>query len=158
MDDFFTWSIGHVVDLGFDEAAPLRDWKAKFQIARMMDPGFCWILGSVYHLSIQDPTTEAAYSSYSEIYAHTLEDSGYDPAVLSAPCGGPEMAAALGLQEGEMVGYSTSAEGYPSNMQPALAVAAGSNAPMAKEAWDRFMARSVKPDYSSEPQFAVVPR
>ena len=59
---------------------------------------------------------------------------------------------------GEMTGYSSSALGYPSNMQPALAVAATTGLPNARAAWDAFMRRSVKPDYASAPQWAVVPR
>jgi hypothetical protein len=27
-----------------------------------------------------------------------------------------------------------------------------------REAWRRFMSRSVKPDYGASPQFAIVPR
>jgi hypothetical protein len=30
--------------------------------------------------------------------------------------------------------------------------------PNARQAWERFMARSVKPNYSERPQFAIVPR
>jgi hypothetical protein len=157
MDDFFTWSIGHLVDLGFDQAKPLRDYKAKFQIARMTDPGTCWILASAYHMAVEDPQTSAFYTSWADIYAATLKNGGY--AVTGLACGGPEMATALGLTPGEMVGYSDSAEGYPSNLQPALAVAAESGIPNAQAAWDKFMARSVKPSgYGEEPQFAVVPR
>jgi hypothetical protein len=43
-------------------------------------------------------------------------------------------------------------------MQPALAVAATSGIPNAQAAWNIFIKRSVKPDYSSEPEWAIVPR
>jgi hypothetical protein len=46
-------------------------------------------------------------------------------------------------------------------MQPALAYAAdlpGAAGDAGKRAWRQFMARSVKPDYSAAPQFAIVPR
>jgi hypothetical protein len=68
------------------------------------------------------------------------------------------MADYLGLQVGEMTGYSYSPEGYPSNMQPALAMAAQSGIPGGYHAWNVFMNRAVKPDYSNEPNFAIVPR
>jgi hypothetical protein len=67
------------------------------------------------------------------------------------------MGAALDLVPGEMEGYSTSPTGYPSNMQPALAVAAEHGATGADEAWRIFSTRPVQPDYREEPQFAIVP-
>lgn len=157
MDDFFTWSVGYLVELGFEDARPLLAYKSKFQVGRMVDPGYCWIFASVYHLVVKDTTTNTFYHTFADAYEATLTQQGQQ-ALSSMPCGGPEMAAALSLKEGEMVGYSSSTEGYPSNFQPALAVAVESKIPGAKEAWDKFMARSVKPDYSAEPQFAVVPR
>jgi hypothetical protein len=68
------------------------------------------------------------------------------------------MAAALKLSVGEMPGYSRAVSGYPSNMQPALAYGADALGDAGKKAWAQFMARSVKPDYSTGPQFAIVPR
>jgi hypothetical protein len=75
----------------------------------------------------------------------------------SLECGSAAMASFLGLKVGEMTGYSTSPMGYPSNMQPALAYGA-SLSTTGMSAWTKFMARSVKPDYRSSPQFAIVPR
>jgi hypothetical protein len=157
MDDFFTWSIGHLVALGFADARPVRDWKVKFGIGRMLDPSYCWIFASVYHMAVENPTTHARYATWAEIYGPTLVEAA-KPEAKALACGGPEMATALGLEPGEMVGYAEGPEGYPSNFQPAIAAAAESGVAHGKEAWDRFMARSVKPDYSTEPQFAIVPR
>jgi hypothetical protein len=157
MDDFFTSSIGQLVALGFADARPLRDWKAKFPIGRMLDPGYCWIFASAYHMSVQDPATKAFYPNFAAILGPTLAQGGQG-AAQGLTCGSPAMAAALGLKTGEMVGYSSGPEGYPSNLQPALATAAESSAPGGAEAWAKFQARAVKPDYSSEPQFAIVPR
>jgi hypothetical protein len=80
------------------------------------------------------------------------------PEIAAMPCAGDEMARALKLKAGEMTGYSPSDTGFPSNMQPALAYAADVGGKAGRDAWQRFMARSVKPDYSSAPQFAIVPR
>lgn len=156
MDDFFTWSIGHLLALGFEEARPLRDWKARYPIGRMMEPAYCWIFATVYHMAVKDPASGRLHASWAEVYGPTLADAKAT-AAASLPCGGPEMAAVLKLRPGEMVGASSSPEGYPSNFQPALAVAAESGLPGARAAWDRFMSRAVKPDYSDEPQFAIVP-
>lgn len=157
MDDFFTWSVGFLVELGFDDAAPLLAWKSKFQVGRMIDPGYCWIFASIYHLAVKDTNAGTLYHTFKDAYEASLKQQNQE-ALLSMECGGADMAAALSLKPGEMVGYSSSATGFPSNFQPALAVAVESGIPGAKEAWDKFMARSVKPDYSVEPQFAVVPR
>jgi hypothetical protein len=43
-------------------------------------------------------------------------------------------------------------------MQPALAYSADAGGADGQRAWTVFMGRSVKPNYSSEPQFAIVPR
>ena len=69
------------------------------------------------------------------------------------------MAAALKLKAaGDMPSYSDSVVGTPSNLQPALAYAVGVAGADGRKAWERFMARSVKPDYGLGPQFAIVPR
>jgi hypothetical protein len=67
------------------------------------------------------------------------------------------MATQLGLQVGEMVGYSDSTEGYPANSQPALAILVDTGMPNASAAWNQYMSRSVKPDYSVEPVWDIVP-
>jgi hypothetical protein len=152
-DDFFTSAIGHLSDLGFAKATALLAWKAKFPVSRMVAPGYCWIQGSIYELNLRDSATSPFYTSMAQAYAASVP-----PEVAALPCAGPEMAAALKLRAGEMVGYSSTATGFPSNMQPALAYAAGAAGPAGKAAWAQFMARSVKPDYGAEPQFAIVPR
>jgi hypothetical protein len=69
------------------------------------------------------------------------------------------MAAAFNLHNtGEMTGFSQSVEGFPSNMQPALAAAVDSGIPGADKAWSVFQARSIKPDYNTGPEWDVVPR
>jgi hypothetical protein len=152
-DDFFTWTIGHLVDMGFASAAPLMRWKSKFVTGRMSAPGTCWIFGATYFLLVRDSETAPFYNSFAQAYQATAQADAKD-----LPCAGQTMASALNLAVGEMVGYSYSPIGYPSNMQPALAIAAQSGIPDAQRAWDTFVARAVKPDYSSQPQFAIVPR
>jgi len=57
-----------------------------------------------------------------------------------------------------MTGYSSSPEGFPSNMQPALALSVQTGTPQALAAWKLFMSRANKPDYSTAPQFDIIPR
>jgi hypothetical protein len=152
-DDFFTSAIGHAVELGFTKAAPLLAYKTQFPIARMTGAGACWIEGAIYSMIIRDSATSPVYASIGQAYraSHTAEFN-----LLG--CNSVAMAASFQLKLGEMTGYSPSAMGYPSNMQPALAFGADVGGTAGGAAWAQFMARSNKPNYASEPQFAIVPR
>jgi len=152
-DDFFTSAIGHLAELGFGEAGRLLAWKAKFPIQRMTAPGACWVSGSVYALIVRESAGAPFFTSMEQAYKASLP-----PEVSSQPCGSPGMAQALKVKAGEMTGYASGPAGYPSNMQPALAYAADVGGQAGREAWQLFMARSVKPDYGTAPQFAIVPR
>jgi hypothetical protein len=48
-------------------------------------------------------------------------------------------------------------DGYTANFQPALAQAAHSGIPGAEAAWTKYETRNPKADYTSSPQWAVVP-
>lgn len=154
MDDFFTSAVGHAYDLGFDAAKPLLDWKAKFSVGRMTAPGVCWITGAIYDLTIRDSETTPVYDTLAECYTKRLGD-----AFMALPCAGPEMASAWGAAgPGDMACISNSYGGWVSNMQPALAYAVDSGIANAKTAWDTFMSRTVKPDYSLGGEFNILPR
>ncbi len=155
-DDFFTWAVGRTWELGFENALPLLQWKAGFQVLLMTSPDYCWIFGSIYSLNVRDDRDSPFYTTMAKVYEENV-----DPDVRSLECGGAEMAAALDLEPGEMVGYSHSPEGYPSNLQIALAVAADSGLSGASDAWEQFDSRSVKPDrqrLADNPCFAILPR
>jgi hypothetical protein len=153
MDDFFTSAVGHVADLGFDDAKRLLAWKAKFPILRMTAPGACWTDASIYALTVRDSSTSPFYTTMEQAWR-----ASHPPEVGRLACGSAELAQALKLRTGEMSGYASAASGFPSNLQPALAYAADAGGEAGREAWRRFMSRSVKPDYGSAPQFAIVPR
>lgn len=152
-DDFLTQAVGHVAELGFKEAQPLLKWKAKFPIARMVGEGACWVDGANYTITVRDSPTAPTYDTMAKAYARTV-----GPELAALPCGGEELAAATKRKPGDMGGYSSTAMGFPSNMQPALAYAADVGGEAGRKAWERFMSRSVKPDYGPAPQFAIVPR
>lgn len=151
-DDFFTAAVGRTVELGFDQAKPLLVWKAKFPISRMIDPEGCWILAANYTINVRDSGTSAIYSSYGQAYR-----ASYIPQLGALKCASIEMANYLKLKVGQMEGYADSSVGYPANLQPALAYSAsvGVNG---LAAWNAFQERTVKPNYGTGPQFAVVPR
>jgi hypothetical protein len=152
-DDFFTSSVGHLAELGFKEAEPLLKWKARFPIARMVGDGACWVLGANYTYAVRAAPSAPFFTSIGEAYAATV-----GPDLAGLACNGPDMTAALKTKPGDMGGHSNAVVGFPSNMQPALAYAAGVGGDAGRRAWAQFMARSVKPDYSKGAQFAIVPR
>lgn len=153
MDDFFTSAVGRAAELGYSKAQPILAWKSKFPVNRMLAPDYCWIFGGIYSLNLRASATAPLYTTFGQAY-----EASRNPAVAGMACNSPEMARALGLKVGEMTGYSSIATGYPSNMQPALAYAADSAYAGGAAAWQKFMQRSVLPDYSALPEFAIVPR
>jgi hypothetical protein len=153
MDDFFTSAVNHVNELGFTKADGLLKWKSKFSIDRMTAPGTCWIDASIYALNVRDSSTSPFYTTMAEAYKASHTDS-----FQALTCASSAMATALNLKVGEMTGYSGETAGYPSNMQPALAAAADAMGASGKAAWTLFMSRTVKPDYRTAPQWAIIPR
>jgi hypothetical protein len=177
MDDFFTSTMGHLHEMGFAGAGPILKWKARFPIGRMMAEGYCWIDGSIYALMVRPAPTMPYFDSFAKAYQATMRNKDGTPMVnstgaryLDQPCGSQRQADWRTQWDednrtqrppwlaGEMTGYAASPEGFPAHMQPALAVAAATGLPDAREAWNRFVKRPVKPDYSEHPQFAIVPR
>jgi hypothetical protein len=152
-DDFFTQAVGHVAELGFAKARPLLVWKARFPVARMIGEGSCWLHGAMYSMNVRDSATAPFYGDIAQAFRASMP-----PALRELPCDSPAMAEGLKVKPGEMSGYSSGDAGFPSNMQPALAYAADALGEDGKKAWKRFMGRSVKPNYGTGPQFAIVPR
>lgn len=154
MDDFFTSAVGHAAELGYTKADALLKWKAKFPISRMIGDGTCYISGAMYNMKVRDTKTSPMYTSIAQVYTSSTASAP----LQGLACASAEMAAKLKLKTGEMTGYSDATAGYPSNMQPALAYAADAGGEEGKKAWAVFISRSVKPDYSTAPQFSIVPR
>lgn len=160
-DDFFTWAISYLVKLGFDNARPMLDFKVKFPVGRMVAPGYCWVFGAIYYLNVRESEDRPFYHTFARAYEETV--NRYSPNdsidIRQLACGSQAMADQIGSQykAGDMTGYPWSAQGYPSNMQPALAAAVDAGLPSAKKAWKIFMNRTRKPDYSSYPNWAIVP-
>lgn len=177
MDDFVTWSAGHLYELGFKNAKQFLEWKSKFPISRMTTNGYCWIDGAIYAIAVRPSEFSPLFTNILDAYLATMRAADGSPLVnstgakyLDQPCGSQAMAdwrtqydKDMGVRRGvwvagEMIGYASVASGFPSNMQPALAVAATSGIPNSQTAWNIFINRPVKPDYSTEPQWAIVPR
>lgn len=175
-DDFMTWSFGYLAELGFEKAAALAKWKAKYPVGRMTGPGYCWIQGAAYKLKFRDTPTSPVYDTFEKLYRVNYEGPNhYDDngtlfvhpqglQYIDQPCGSQAQIDFLSLvhhfkfEARRMTGYSDSDIGYPANMQPALAVAADSGIENAGKAWALFQSRSAKPSYKSAPQWDILPR
>lgn len=172
-DDFFTWAIGYLVELGFTAAEPLLKWKAQFAIGRLTAPGFDPIMAADYFYRVRDAAGESIYGSFAELYAKNysgdaIPDDDRKPISVpgkrwidqKTPAAQAEWIRAAGRKwtEGQTFGYASSNMGYPSNLQPALATAVSLGVPGADKAWQVFESRTVKPKYADGPQFAIVPR
>lgn len=175
-DDFVTWAFGYLNELGFAKAKPILEWKSKYPIGRLTAPGFCWIAATAYTLAYKEVAGGPVVDTFAKLYqinfgGHLIrsDDGVQHPGpvgkkYIDLPCGGPEQAAYLdsingnyGWPVGKMMGYADSAWGMAANMQPGLAQAVTVNADGPK-AWSVFMARNAKPDYSINPQWAIIPR
>ncbi len=158
-DDFFTSAIGHAVERGYSAGAPLLAWKSKFAVGRMTEPGYCWVLGSIYAFNMRSSNVSPLYTTYSEAY-----QASTSLALRATACGSNAMASVLALETGTtmtagaMVEFPTSPTGGPAIMQPALAYAKNAGIANASTAWDTFNQRQLKADYSTQPQFAIIPR
>lgn len=150
-DDFFTATVGRMVELGFNRAQPLLTWKSKFAVERMVGDGYCWIEAPAYSLKVRNSASAPLYSTIGEVYRanHTAD-------FLNLGCASSAMATSLKLPVGAMVGYVTQVSSQ-SIMRPALAYSVAANS-KGKQAWDLYAKRPFQPDYAVEPQFAIVPR
>jgi hypothetical protein len=136
-DDFFTWSMGYLSQLGFDQVKPFLLYKSKFVVGRLTDPGFCWLHASAYSYQVGD-SQMVPYKTLAQIYHANYPTGG---------CSGTAMD-----------GYPEGPAGYPANMQPALAVAVDAGAPGAADAWAKYETRSPREDFTAQPQWDVVPK
>jgi len=142
--DFYTWTYGHLVDLGFSQAVPMRNWMAKLQVGRMGQSltEYCYVYAAPYRISV-GPNDTTSYPDFRTWYQAVW------PSESQSPCPAPT--------PNNMIGYSDAATGYPSNMRPALATSVDADLPGALDAWNRFIIGS-QPNFNDEPEWAVVPR
>jgi hypothetical protein len=164
-DDYFTWALGYLLDLDYTSVHPLVSWKTTFPVLRMTSgKDFCWIFASNPYLLVADTATGIPYESMKDVYdqsksAGLLDDGGFE-------CNSQALADYLKENGkinygkiGEMIGKPW-ASSQPAMIQAALAVAVDSGNVNAHGAWDRYMERSVVPDYASSgyPNYDILPR
>ena len=158
-DDFLTWAAQYAVQLGFKEWELFAKWKAFFPVQRMINPHYCWILATDYGMRVENDDgsfIDSWAKAYQINFTKDTKKKTIDPG--NVLCGSQEMADALGLKAaGEMLGGARSGEGYPSNLQPALAVAVDAGVPGAEQAWNKLQARPVKPKDGIDASWDILP-
>lgn len=160
--DFLTWSFWNLVRLGYRQWEPVLKWNSGFVVHRLTDPHVCSSLASLYRVKIFNVVNKRDVpvgawpamvdaTAKSKFYPLTLQD-------LSLPCHSEAFAKAMKIPKpGDFVGYPWSPQGFPSNMQPAVAAAADAVIPGGRRAWDVYAERPTKQDYSRYPNWAIVP-
>ncbi|HJS21852.1 MAG TPA: hypothetical protein VJ764_04290 [Steroidobacteraceae bacterium] len=174
MDDFLTWTFGHIVALGFSEAQPVLAWKAKFPVGRLTDPGMCWVLASSYWPYVRGDRYAGGSNAFvttwtawrrnvifgwdDDALRGTNSIGGREQELFDSQCGSSQMASILGIGQGQMIGWD-GADAYPANIQAAAAVAVEAGAANAQQAFNVLTSRGGYPlnDYGDAPQWAVWP-
>ncbi len=160
MDDFFTWSVGHLIELGFADWRPMLDYKAKFVLGRLNGPDFCWVLAGSDTVALSATYDGAWRPSWSAVYLGSFPSS-----ITGTACGSAAMAAALSAenpgytyQAGEMFNYASLAGSRLAIMHSAASVLVDNQVPGALAAWQRVRGSTVQPDFSEYQNFALQPR
>lgn len=179
MDDYLTWSVGHIVALGFTQWTDFRDYKVRFPVGRTTDEDSCWILASTNWPNILDTfpgggntgnpvatwqtwkeaITYSSSSAFYNAWGENIDLSGSEQAFLATTCASTEMYGFLaGVNQGEMIAY-TLPDSYIANLQAALAVSVEANYPNAQAAFDLVQSATNLPDYTQQgrPAWALVP-
>jgi hypothetical protein len=185
LQDFLTTSLQQINDFEYSEIKPVLDWQARFPVSRLTAPGYCWIAGAPYQMAVADSAPSSPNHTTSDEYLYpdmaTIYQATVPAEIRKLACASQKMANALSKnvkegrfiaepQEqparsntkyvlGEMIGYSSGTQGYPSILQAAVASAVDAGIPNADQAWKKINNRKKKPDYGqSGPEFAIVPR
>jgi hypothetical protein len=160
-DYFMSWTVQYLVDLGFSEAIPFRDYKLKFPVG-LMGSGpdqYCFQAAPQFKWQAGPSGTSVFYPDFKTVFAKTVP--GGNPAL----CGTSAMADFLTNKFNVKVNGATGMLGDPTSttywfaqLQPALAAAYDAGVPGGKQAWERAQASKQHPDYKDNPIWAVVPR
>ncbi|VAW87742.1 hypothetical protein MNBD_GAMMA18-2356 [hydrothermal vent metagenome] len=170
MDDFFTYAVGRMVELGFTNAIPIRDFKLGYVIGRVgKNEAYCWQFPTLYSGSI-GPDSNSYFTNFDEYWeANWGGEMAGGVALRDVACGSEAMRTWMDnydppssphalLQISKQAGRPARTSSYYANMQPAAAIAADSGLPGADLVRSRFFeVTPVRPDYSTSPQWGIVP-
>ncbi|MEL6949405.1 MAG: hypothetical protein AAGM16_04670 [Pseudomonadota bacterium] len=152
-DYFMSWTSQYLVDLGFTDAIPFRDYKIQFPIGLMGDDdnGYCFQSAPRYTWRVGPGGSSNFYDDWRTVYENTASS------VASIACGSSQMSSALGVGANGMTGDQTSTTYWFANLQPAVAAAFDSGVAGGVQAWNLSQASGVSPSYGNNPIWGVVP-
>lgn len=176
-DDYFTWSLGNLKDLGFTSVVPVLEWKCKFIVGRLTDPSFCYVNAAQYSMAMRDGASQPIWTSWAQVwennYGALQETDPGDPTYLQfyrdQLCSSNAQAVwwnykyGTSLVAGQFTANSSSPEYYTAYMKPAVAVAKDSGITNADLAYLRYSnAPNMPTDWMDgsvfKPMFAILPR
>ncbi|NOY72922.1 MAG: hypothetical protein GXP14_11195, partial [Gammaproteobacteria bacterium] len=171
MDDFFTYAIGHVVELGFTNAIPMRDFKGKYIRGRLgYFGGFCWQFPTQYGGST-GPSEASIFNNFQELFDFNWGNRSANGTLLkNVVCGTPAMQAWLDVYDPAYAphqlnqiykgaGKPAATSSYYANMQPAAAVIADAGLLGSDIVRQRFFQTPpIQPNYTASPEWSVAPR
>ncbi len=150
---FFTFAIGRLVEMGFDQARPLFSFVTRWHRGVLTNPEFCWVFAVNYSVGVRPAKDLPTFSTYREVY-----EANILPGIRALGCGTAAMAEAIGKPEGAFNDFLSSPTSYQANQQPAVAMMVSLGEAGGVEAWKLVSTRTGKPTYDNYPNFAVVPR
>lgn len=151
--NFYTFAIGRLVELGFDDARPVMEFVTRWHRGALIGSEFCWAFAVNYDIGVRPHRGAPLFNSFREVY-----EANVPAEIRSLPCASPEMAKAIGKPEGAFNDYLDSPTSYQANQQPAVAMMATLGISGGKEAWALINSRTHRPRFDNYPNFAVVPR
>ena len=163
MSDFFTASVGHVLDLGYSNWNSVMQWQGQFPVGRLYGTDYCSTMAAVYQSGVgfdrYGPFFD--WKDYYEATASIAVGSG----ILNHGCGSQDMIDWLNANTGytfvigELFENNKGAvANYMTRMQGAVAYAVDYGVPNADEAWSVYSGREGKTDFTDNPRYAIVPR
>ena len=170
MNDFFTASVGHVIELGFDDWQNFMDWHGRYVVGRLYGTDYCAVLAAPYEqaaaLSKSGPWfTWGQIYEYTAMFELSLYSNNDIYGLTSLECGSPEMMRYLTdntpyeFNEGDLYEkYKGATENYITRMQGAIAAAVDAGVTNAEEAWKVFWNRTNPANYTDNPKWDIVPR
>lgn len=176
--DFAASSLLHMwKDLGIDLVAPMAQQMAKFSVARLTSPDWCYQFAADYNLTFKEVPGGPVVASWKDVQRLTYAN-WKDPVTLlplppgdSLACESPELQDALNkyykvkmFKPGVISRYPDGANGYVAQMQPAVALAVDAGIPGAAEAWAKMRANPVQVvatgyySFGAAPMWNIIPR
>jgi hypothetical protein len=166
-DAYFTWSVGNLMKLGFNEVQSFNAWKSQFVISRMTNNTYCWTFSALPQIVVGPlkNDTNSYFSSMDESWIPTLALKYGDTTAANLQnmtCNSPEMMTLVNLSVDEMPHIFESqvlSDDYAARMQIAMASAVDAGVTGSVGAWHIFHNRGIQPDFSGDarPNFAIVP-